>query len=140
MSKKKIFFYILLICIIVGSILYLLSTKEGFTSKESILIILSSDKMNPIHIPNIRRLADYVSHLSKIYNVDIAVISSSDDFNNYANYLDFKYRYINNKKQLSKICDFISEHKNELQYDWYIKIRPEMELLDFTTIDFNKLD
>ncbi len=133
---------IILLCAILFSIQYLLSFKEGFTSnsKESILIILSSHEMNSAFIPQIRELANYIEHLSKTYTVDIAAISSNDDFNNYAEYLDFKYTYINSKKQLSKICDFISKYKHELQYDWYIKIRPEITILDFNTIDFNILD
>ena len=36
------------------------------------------------------------------------------------------------------MCDFITKYKNELNYDWYIKIRPEIKLLE--PIDLSILD
>ena len=44
---------------------------------------------------------------------------------------------INPKKQLSKMCEFIKENRGELNYDWYIKFRPEIMLME--QIPFNKL-
>jgi hypothetical protein len=38
---------------------------------------------------------------------------------------------------MGKICDFISDNKDKMTYDWYLKIRPEMELIG--DVDFNKL-
>jgi hypothetical protein len=35
------------------------------------------------------------------------------------------------------MCDFISKYKNDMNYDWYIKIRPEIILLN--KINFNTL-
>jgi hypothetical protein len=108
-------------------------------AKESILIILSSDKMYPEFKPQIETLKKYMAHLSKIYTVDIAAISSKNDFSNYSDILDFKYKYVNSKKQISKLCDFISENKDTLNYNWFLRIRPEVEIIDFDTIDFTKL-
>ena len=113
--------------------------KGGSTLKESILIILSSNEMYPEFIPQITSLSKYMEHLSKMYNVEVAGISSKDDFNNYASILNFKYKYISDKPQLSKICAFISDNKSTLNYDWYVKIRPEIELLDYDTINFQNL-
>jgi hypothetical protein len=68
---------------------------------------------------------------------DYCGISSQNDFDIYETIIQFKYKIINTKKQLSKICDFITEYKSELDYDWYMKIRPEIKLLD--NIDFRML-
>ena len=54
----------------------------------------------------------------------------SNDFYIYENIIQFKYKIINTNKQLSKMCDFITEYKSELDYDWYMKIRPEIKLFD----------
>ena len=50
-----------------------------------------------------------------------------------------KYKQINPNKQFTKICDFITENKNELitSYDWFIKFRPEIFL--FENIPFHTL-
>jgi hypothetical protein len=36
---------------------------------------------------------------------------------------------ISPKKQMSKLCDFIEENKKYLEYDWYIKTRPDVYLI-----------
>lgn len=69
--------------------------------------------------------------------IDYAGISSEDDFINYEDIISFKYKMINKKKQLDKICDFISQNQSTLDYDWFIKIRPEVKLLE--KINFNSL-
>ena len=51
--------------------------------------------------------------------------------------LSFKYTLINPKYQFSKICDFITDNKSQLDYDWFIKIRPDIKLLE--PINFNIL-
>ena len=113
--------------------------RESGSSKESILIILSTNEMYPEFKPQIETLRKYIDHLSKTYRVDLAGISSKDDFSNYADALDFKYKYINNKLQMSKICDFVSENRDTLKYDWYLRTRPDEEMMDFNTIDFQTL-
>jgi hypothetical protein len=69
--------------------------------------------------------------------VDYCGISNQNDFYVFESIITFKYKIINTKKQLSKICDFITDYKSELDYDWYMKIRPEIKLLD--TIPFDIL-
>lgn len=92
--------------------------------------------MNINFIPNISILKTHFNNNSENI-VDYCGISSKDDFKNYESIINFKYKIINTKKQLSKICDFISEYKNSLNYDWYIKIRPDIKLIE--PINFKKL-
>lgn len=113
--------------------------REGREGRESILIILASNEMNPEFIPQIKELAKYIEHLSKKYTVDVACISSKDDFENYSEYIKFKYTYINTNRQFSKICSFISDTKDALNYDWFLKTRPEIVFADFETIDYEAL-
>ena len=113
--------------------------KGGSDKKGSVLIILSSDEMRDKFKPQVETLKKYIEHLSKTYTVDIAGISSKDDFSNYSDLLDFKYKYINPKLQMAKMCDFISDNKDTLNYDWFLRTRPGEELLDFDCINFESL-
>ena len=72
---------------------------------------------------------------SNAVDVDYCAISSCDDFHNYEKIIQFKYKIVNNKQQLSKICDFITDNTLELDYDWYIKIRPDIKLLENINFD-----
>jgi len=92
-----------------------------------ILVIICSNEMNIINIDNIKIIDDY---LKKDNIVEYCGISNNDDFSNYESIISFKYKMINHKFQLSKICDFITEYKNDLDYDWYIKFRPDLKLLE----------
>jgi hypothetical protein len=62
--------------------------------------------------------------------VDYCGISNQNDFDVYENIIQFKYKIINTNYQFSKVCDFITDYKSELHYDWYMKIRPEVKLFD----------
>ena len=99
-----------------------------------ILIIVVSYEMNINYISNLKILDDYLKKIDNII-IDYCGISSNDDFINYESILSFKYKVINSKKQLSKICDFITQNKNELDYDWYIKFRPEIKLYEPINFD-----
>jgi hypothetical protein len=101
-----------------------------------ILVIICSHEMNPSYCLNIKILNDFLKQNENDI-VDYCGISNNNDFNNYQDVITFKYTMINEKRQLSKICDFITRCKNNLDYDWYIKTRPEIKLLE--SIDFNKL-
>jgi hypothetical protein len=68
--------------------------------------------------------------------VDVACVSTIDNFKNYEHIFNFKYKYISPLYQFSKLCDFISHIKYDT-YDWYVKIRTEIELLE--QIDFKSL-
>jgi len=71
----------------------------------------------------------------KGYIIDYGGISSFNDFENYEKFINFKFKLISPKKQLSKLCDFINMYKDNLNYDWYIKIRTEVTLLDQLNFD-----
>jgi hypothetical protein len=63
-------------------------------------------------------------------HVDYCVISSRDDFHVVSDIIPIKYKVINTKRQFNKVCDFITDHKKVLDYHWYIKTRPDLELLE----------
>jgi len=98
-----------------------------------ILILLVSHEMNKIYEENIRILQFYL----KNYEVDYCGISNMDDFSNLEKYIKFKYKMVNPGMQLSKVCDFITTYKHELDYDWYIKMRIDLKLLNY--INFGAL-
>jgi len=98
-----------------------------------ILVIFITKENHINFIPNILTLKNYLSS----YNTQYACISSSDDFQIYDGIINLKYKEISSKMQLSKLSDFIISKKDELDYDWFIKIRPDMKLNQ--PINFNKL-
>ena len=102
-----------------------------------ILVIISSYQMYPKYIENIFILNQFLHNITD--TIEYAGISSQNDFHNYENIIKFKYKIINQRKQFSKICDFITKNKNELlqQYDWFIKFRPEIFM--YENIPFNQL-
>ncbi len=101
-----------------------------------LLIIICSNELDIKWCDNIKILDDYIKQ-NKNIQVDYCGISSNNDFHNYESIIKFKYKIINSKKQLTKICDFITDYKSKLNYDWYIKFRPDMKLLE--NINFNIL-
>jgi hypothetical protein len=98
-----------------------------------ILVIFVSNKMDSKDIDNIKILKEFLID----YEVDYCAISSTNDFDIYEQVIDLKYKIVNTKKQLSKITDFITDTKDDLNYDWFIKIRPDNKLLE--KIDFSTL-
>jgi hypothetical protein len=102
----------------------------------SILIIIVSHEMNVKNIGNIKLLNDFMSKTNK--QVDYCGISNQDDFKNFENVISFKYKIINKKLQFSKLCDFITDNIQTLNYTWYIKIRPDIKLLE--PLDFNNFE
>jgi hypothetical protein len=116
-----------------------------------ILIIIASHEMNKEYRSNIEILNNFIrSSISpgpndnistELSNSDIQIdycgISNNDDFINYENIIEFKFKIINSKRQLSKVCDFITEMYNKLDYDWYLKVRPDFKFLG--PIDFNMM-
>ena len=96
-----------------------------------ILVIISSHKLNKVHSNNIKILKQYLIDL----DVDYCGISNENDFHNYEDIITFKYKIINTKKQMGKICDFISDY--QLDYDFFMKCRPDVRLLE--SIDFFNL-
>ena len=90
--------------------------------------MICSHEFNTQWCNNIRILHDYMKLLDM--DVEYCGISNQDDFHTYETIISFKYKIINTKQQFSKICDFITNHKAELDYDWYMKIRPDIKLLE----------
>lgn len=100
-----------------------------------VLIIICGDTFHVNDSDNIKILNDYIN--SSNIEVDYCGISSNNDFSNYEHVISFKYKILNTSYQLTKICDFITDYKSELDYDWYIKIRPDIKLLE--NINFHML-
>ena len=93
--------------------------------KMKLLIIISSHELHINWSDNIKILNDYAKLLN--IEVDYCGISNQDNFHNYEDIIKFKYKIINTKQQFSKLCDFITDYKSEMDYDWYMKIRPDMK-------------
>lgn len=100
-----------------------------------LLIIICSNAFYINCCDNIKIFNDYMKLLD--VEVDYCGVSSENDFHNYEHIIPFKYKIINSKHQISKICDFITDYKSVLDYDWYMKIRPEVVLLE--NINFDNL-
>ena len=98
-----------------------------------ILVILCSQDFNKNYLTELKQFDIFIRRNNDI--VDYCGISNQDDFDNYNTYIQFKYKIINPKRQFSKICDFITQYKDELNYDWYIKSRPEILLLEPINFD-----
>ena len=97
--------------------------------------------MDDRYLENIQILHHYIEELRLQYVVDVACISGRDDFENFDKILHFKYKVVSPKKQLDKICDFVSECPES--YDWYVKIRAEVKLLeqlDFSSFCTNSIN
>jgi len=94
---------------------------------KKILVIILNHEFKPAFLSNIVALRDFMKQSG--YEVDYAGISSSDDFKNYEDIIKFKYKEVNPRKQFNKMCDFLKKHPG-LEYDWYVKIRPDIKLLD----------
>jgi hypothetical protein len=77
-----------------------------------LLIILSNHIFDKKWRDNIKCLNDYMKTNDIEY--DYCGISNQNDFDVYEDIIQFKYKIINTKKQLSKICDFITEYKLQL--------------------------
>ena len=100
-----------------------------------LLIIICSHNLDLKWSNNIQILNDYMK--LQDMEVDYCGISNQDDFHNYENIISFKYKIVNTQLQFSKICDFITDYKPNLDYDWYMKFRPDLKLLE--NINFNIL-
>lgn len=93
-----------------------------------LLVIICSHECSLKWSSNIEILNDYMKTLGM--DVEYCGISNQDDFSNYESIITFQYKIISTKRQFTKICDFISDKKAELDHDWYMKIRPDMKLLE----------
>ena len=75
-----------------------------------------------------------LANFLKDHTISWGAISSQDDFNNFDK-IDFKYKFVSKKKQLSKICDFFSS-TTITDYDFFIKTRPDLQILEFPNFNY----
>jgi hypothetical protein len=97
-----------------------------------ILVIIVTAEMHISLRENIQILHDY---LKGEHQVDYAGLSTQDDFKNYEDMIQFKFKMTNPALQLTKLRNFFEAYHEYMNYDWYIKFRPEVKLLqplDFT--------
>ena len=92
-----------------------------------ILVIICAHDICPDFSSNLTILNDYLKTIKNCTQIDYCGICNH--FDNYNDVVSLKYKIINHKKQFCKICDFISENRTQLNYDWFIKIRPDTKLL-----------
>jgi hypothetical protein len=100
-----------------------------------ILVIIISHEMSTSFFSHILIFDNYMKLLSDKHKIEYAGISSQDDFKNYEDIISFKYKMVNPKRQITKLCDFITQNKDTLDYDLFIKIRPEIILLEQLNLD-----
>ena len=93
-----------------------------------VLVLIVSNQMDIRYLENINTLKEFMENDNN--SIDYAGISSYNDFENYESIIPFKYKIVDNNLQLTKVCNFIKNNKETLDYDWYIKYRPELKLLD----------
>jgi hypothetical protein len=93
-----------------------------------ILVIFISHKMSPQFIEQVTIFNNYMKELP--HTVEYAGISSFDDFENYETIIKFSYKMVNPKRQISKLSDFITTYSSSFDYDIFIKVRPEVKLLE----------
>jgi len=92
--------------------------------------------LNEQFVKNIKSIKENLLDINNINTIEIATLYSEENELNKDSILliesllekKIKYKYSRNLKQLSKMTHFL----NELQerYDWYIKFRPDFELLE----------
>lgn len=111
--------------------------KEKEKEKEKILLVFTNRSMenNWGSLASIRD--KLINPLKKHYTLDIAVVTSIEYNNEYDNILGkAKYKILYEKPVISKMCKLL-ENINYDDYNWYIKIRPEITLLE--NIDINTI-
>ena len=92
-----------------------------------VLVCIVSHEMHLRDLLNIQILDKYMKESGN--TVEYAGISSKDDFSTFEDVIQFKYKFICLDKQLTKLCKFIDKFRPSFNYDWYIKIRPDIRLL-----------
>ena len=140
LKKTNIFIYLIILIIIILLFIIMnicLNKKEGFTDI-NVLVIISSHVFNIEECNNIKILNDYLLSIPNI-KIDYCGITNDDEyFKIFEDIITFKYKIVNTKLQLGKICDFINDYKTTFDYNYFIKIRPDIKLLE--QIPFNNID
>ena len=109
-----------------------------------ILLIISSHEMSSEFKKYIKIIKKKLinNFIKEEVEIDICLINSNkeDELNNYDDILkNIKYKFNSkNSKQYEKIVDVINNINVNL-YDWFIKIRPDLELLEDINLDKIKI-
>jgi hypothetical protein len=103
---------------------------------EKVLVIISHHE----HTKNyVRNIINNKIKFEKLYgkNVDFACISSNDDFCVYEKFIIFKYKFISEKKQCEKLCNFFSDNPDIVEkYDWFIRTRADVFVNDIPHVNY----
>lgn len=91
------------------------------------LVIIISHEFSAQWRCNLILLKHYMDKLGA--EVDYCGISSENDFDQYADIFTFRFKIVDKSDQIMKLCNFISTCSAELDYDWYIKMRPDIKFL-----------
>jgi hypothetical protein len=106
-----------------------------------LVIFVSGDNLEE-YVENITMFRNFIDKNYGDCEVDYACILSSDSFEPLEKIVSLKYKEVNHKRQLSKMCDFITKYKDEFTYDWFIKTRPEIQLnraVDLSSLSLNSI-
>lgn len=94
-----------------------------------ILLIILSNEMNNKYKNNIQSFNEKI--INNFDNIDVCLSSSYDDFDNYDSIINVKYKIKCKDRQFSKMVEIFKYLNNSnISYDWYIKVRPDLLLLD----------
>ena len=99
-----------------------------------VLVIFITYEIQKKMITHIRHSKSYFESLKKKNeweSLDFALVytKSSPFLDQVKQTLSLKYILNSNQRQLGKICEFITNKKDKLNYDWFIKTRPDIEHL-----------
>lgn len=100
-------------------------------------MIVCANELHNKNINNLEKINTIMLNTLGVTCVNYCLITSTDCVLACDSKILFKYKTVNSKHQLDKICDFITEYRSELNYDWYVKIRPDLELCK--PLDFNSM-
>ena len=105
-----------------------------------VLVIFITYEIQNSMIRHIRHSKSYFESQKKKNgweSLDFALVYTKDSpfLNKVRKTLSLKYLLKSNQRQLGKICEFIT--KDKLNYDWFIKTRPDIEHLQ--DIEFEEL-
>ena len=128
---------LILIFLVILGIFNNKNNKEGFENIK-LLVIICSKNFDTKDCENIKILNDYLLSIPNIKVEYCGITHDIEYFKIFEHIITFKYKIVNTKPQLSKICDFISENKSTFDYNYFIKTRPEIKCLN--KINFDMID
>jgi len=86
-----------------------------------LLILVCGYELSPDNEESIRSL----KYLQDLYAVDIATLTTLRPTLNGS----YKYTFVHPGKQFAKVSAFFQAHP-DLSYDWYLKVRPDVQILE----------